>query len=156
MLSMTMLNEIHSHICSIDVITIKTNWSRNCDAQIIQKLMNFDNLSNSVAKSMILNFYGKLGDSRLLLRSPRNEVETKIHSIPSGGAIGVLVANPISTRACNHYSGRRSGMEWQIMLQSTLQLTKSTLDDVEVSSARRMHKLGNNMYCIYNIRSSHC
>ena len=76
MYAATVKNRISHKICCEDVITEKSNRNLYQNAQVKKQLMKPLNFSRSVGGSMVLGFKRRVGDSKLFLRSPGDEIGT--------------------------------------------------------------------------------
>jgi len=76
------LDRIVRHVGSTKVVAVEENWCKKGDAKVIAKLTNLDGLNNCVTNCTVLNLNRRLGNGRLLLGAPDNEIWAKEHSIP--------------------------------------------------------------------------
>jgi len=120
MLASIMLNQIHHHIGGTNVIVEHLGSRDKRNANIMEKLVNPNSFSDSVGDSAILSFSRRLGNHRLLLGTPGNEIGTKKHSIASRKTTNIFASYPISIRIGHNdrWSGGR--MKLQSKSQGTL------------------------------------
>ena len=151
-LATIMLYRICRHVNSDEVITIETNWYRQRDTKIIQKLAHLDCLSKYIPNSSIFSLGRRLRNGRLLLGMSGYDIGTEKHNISCSGATWVLTACPISIGIRNNQGWRTGRSNPQTMLKRALQMAKCTIDSVELINTGSMHKLRNYMHYIRNVR----
>jgi len=134
-----MQNRIHSHIGGTNIVTIDLGRWRDTKTNTNKQFPNPNSFSDYVGNDPIFSFSRRLGNGVLLLRAPGNKVWAKEHCITSRKATWILATNRIYIEVGHNNRWSGSWTKLQAKTQSFLQISKNTLDIMEMSRTYGEH-----------------
>jgi hypothetical protein len=104
MLRPLMLNRVGAEVHGADVVKVDKCGLCERATELTQELSKPDHLCHTVSNSPVLCLGTRVGDNRLPLGRPGDEVTAQEHGIPSGGAAGVRTTSLVSVDVDNQLS----------------------------------------------------